>query len=119
MRSTPIPVSRSRACPKWGGRSCPLRRATMTGRSDRDYEVGYGKPPRNTRWKKGGPSPNPSGRPKETKDLTAIVDRIANEAVQGKGADAGREMSSQEAIYRREIVAAMNGDQRATAWLIR
>jgi hypothetical protein len=91
----------------------------MSNGPDRDYDVGYGKPPLRTRWKKGGPSPNPSGRPKQPKDLTAIVDRIANEPVRGKGANAGVEMTSQEAIYRREIIAAMHGDQRATASLIR
>ncbi|WP_226948711.1 DUF5681 domain-containing protein, partial [Rhizorhabdus wittichii] len=27
-----------------------------------DYEVGWGRPPKHTQWKKGGPSPNPNGR---------------------------------------------------------
>lgn len=30
----------------------------------KNSEVGYKKPPIDTRWKKGGPSPNPKGRPK-------------------------------------------------------
>ena len=30
-----------------------------------DYEVGYGKPPKHTRWVKGGPSPNPGGKTRE------------------------------------------------------
>lgn len=29
-----------------------------------NYEVGYRRPPRSTQFKKGGPSPNPSGRPR-------------------------------------------------------
>ena len=33
-----------------------------------DYEVGYGKPPKNTRWQK-GQSGNPSGRPKAARGL--------------------------------------------------
>jgi hypothetical protein len=32
------------------------------------YEVGYGKPPLDTRWKKGQHSPNPSGRPRGVKN---------------------------------------------------
>ena len=30
-----------------------------------DDKVGPGRPPRDTRWKKGGPSPNPRGRPRK------------------------------------------------------
>jgi hypothetical protein len=35
---------------------------------NKDYEVGYGKPPRHTRWK-AGQSGNPSGRPKGSRGL--------------------------------------------------
>lgn len=35
---------------------------------DSDYQVGYGKPPRATRWKK-GKSGNPCGRPKGSRGL--------------------------------------------------
>lgn len=37
----------------------------MTDSGEGDYEVGYGKPPKATRWMKGGHSPNPRGRPKK------------------------------------------------------
>lgn len=39
----------------------------------RDYDVGYGKPPEDTRWKK-GTSGNPRGRSKGSKGLRRIVD---------------------------------------------
>ena len=32
-------------------------------------EVGPGRPPRDTRWKKGGPSPNPRGRPRKDQSM--------------------------------------------------
>ncbi|MFN4042262.1 MAG: DUF5681 domain-containing protein [Brevundimonas sp.] len=37
----------------------------MTDSGEGEYEVGYGKPPKATRWMKGGRSPNPRGRPKK------------------------------------------------------
>lgn len=40
----------------------------------KDYEVGYGKPPKRTRFKK-GQSGNPKGRPKGAKGFTASLKR--------------------------------------------
>ena len=45
-----------------------------------DYEVGYGKPPRHTRFKKGEASANPHGRPR--KNLAAsLVERLNKKVV--------------------------------------
>lgn len=38
-----------------------------------DYEVGYGKPPKQHQFKKGCKSPNPKGRPKGAKGLKTLV----------------------------------------------
>ena len=38
-----------------------------------EYKVGPGSPPANTRWKKGGSSPNPSGRPRKGKSMLPDV----------------------------------------------
>jgi hypothetical protein len=48
--------------------------------NERDYEVGYGKPPRHTRFKK-GQSGNPRGRPKESKNLATLLKEALNEHV--------------------------------------
>jgi len=41
---------------------------------DEKYEVGYGKPPKSSRWKK-GQSGNPKGRPKGSRGLRGDLDR--------------------------------------------
>jgi len=45
-----------------------------------EYKVGYGKPPRHTRFQKGR-SGNPKGRPKGSKSLPMLVQKIFNEKV--------------------------------------
>ena len=45
-----------------------------------DYEVGYGKPPKNSQFQK-GVSGNPTGRPKKARDLGAVLLREANSPI--------------------------------------
>jgi hypothetical protein len=45
-----------------------------------DYEVGYGKPPKNSQFQK-GVSGNPTGRPKKARDLGAALLREANSLI--------------------------------------
>ena len=45
---------------------------------ERDYEVGYGKPPRHTRFTK-GQSGNPRGRPPGAKNLKTLLSEALNE----------------------------------------
>jgi hypothetical protein len=55
----------------------------MSGRKRRpgdDYEVGYGKPPKRTRYPK-GVSGNPNGRPRKKPDLYTELRRVLNEKV--------------------------------------
>src|SRR5689334_24983502 len=45
-----------------------------------DYEVGYGRPPRHTRFAK-GQSGNPRGRPCGAKNFTTLLEEALNEPV--------------------------------------
>jgi hypothetical protein len=46
-----------------------------------DYRVGPGRPPMETRWKKGNPSPNPKGRPRNKAALTPDVKKLFEDAL--------------------------------------
>jgi hypothetical protein len=86
----------------------------MSDRDESDYEVGYGKPPRATRWKK-GQSGNPNGRPKAPKDFATAVEQLLLAPPPGSG---GSGQSSQEILIRRAVVDAMKGDQRSFRFII-
>jgi len=74
------------------------------------YEVGYGKPPTASRFRKGR-SGNPKGRPKANTNLRSALKVMMHEDVpiQGKGST----ISKSEAIVRTLVDNAMNGNQRA------
>jgi hypothetical protein len=77
-----------------------------------DYDVGYGKPPKRTRFAPGH-SGNPSGRPKGTRnfktDLTATLKAPVRITRDGKP----QKVSTQEAMLLRLREKALAGDARA------
>jgi hypothetical protein len=84
---------------------------------NRDYEVGYGKPPKHTRFKK-GQSGNPRGRPKGTKNLKTDLTEELSERVRIREGGRTRSISKQRAIVKTLVAQAAKGDARATANLI-
>ena len=52
----------------------------MVSDNQRDYEVGYGKPPRHTRFEPGR-SGNPRGRPSRSKNLSTLLSEALSEPV--------------------------------------
>jgi len=80
--------------------------------SDDDYEVGYGKPPKNTRFRK-GQSGNPKGRPKRARGLKHDLQRELDETV--TVTENGRQirLSKQQLMVKQLFAKAMKGDIRA------
>jgi hypothetical protein len=69
----------------------------MSRDKDGDYEVGYGKPPRHTRFVK-GQSGNPRGRPPGAKNFPNLVNETLNEQVVVTENGRRRKISKRQAI---------------------
>jgi hypothetical protein len=83
----------------------------------RDYEVGYGKPPRTTRFKK-GQSGNPRGRRSGSKNLSTLLSEALNEPVIVTENGRRRKVSKREAIIKQLVNQSAKGDWRATKLLL-
>lgn len=82
--------------------------------AEKDYEVGFGKPPKATRFIK-GQSGNPEGRPKvpSISDVTPIIDKVLAEPAQIREAERIRTVSKLEAALRAQVKHALLGNTRA------
>jgi len=79
--------------------------------SDKPYEVGYGKPPRHTRFKPGGPSPNPSGRPRRTPTFLEEFARELDVKVQVQDGGRRRRYTKRQLITKQVVNGAVKGDR--------
>ena len=88
---------------------------------DRDYEIGFGKPPRYTRFRKGQPSPNPKGRPRKPRPAPSVSQgeydkqfrEVLNQQVTIRDATGIRKMSKQRALQEKRINMALAGNVHA------
>ena len=85
--------------------------------NNNDYEVGYGKPPAQSRWKK-GQSGNPSGRPKASRGLKADLhaELISRMEIQMNGKRISG--TKQQLMLKTLTARAAAGDVRAIKALI-
>ena len=86
-------------------------------KGDDTYSVGYGKPPKGTRFAK-GQSGNRKGRPKSSRNLDTIVNKIGRQRVRVTGTSGSRSISKLEATVMQLTNQAASGDLRAIRELL-
>ena len=89
----------------------------MSLRVKGDYEVGFGKPPRHTQFKK-GQSGNPRGRPSGSKNLSTLVIEALNELVVVAENGGRRKITKRQAIITQLVNQSAKADWRATKLLL-
>ena len=78
----------------------------------RDFEVGYGKPPRGSQWGK-GQSGNPNGRPKGAQNLTTdLMEELQQKVIVTEGGHP-LTLTKQRVLAKAIVAKAMKGDARA------
>lgn len=83
-----------------------------------DYEVGYGKPPKHSRFKT-GQSGNPKGRPKGANGVTACLRRELESRITIREENRELRVSKAEAIAKRLTAVALKGDMKALLALLK
>jgi len=85
----------------------------------RDYETGYGKPPRHSQFKR-GVCPNPHGRGKRADlELSDAIIRVMSETAEFREKGRVKRASRSELAIRRHVAAAMKGDIASAALLLK
>jgi hypothetical protein len=92
-------------------------RILMSDDKKKPYEIGYCKPPQNTRFKP-GQSGNPKGKPKGAKNLATIVDKAIKERVVVNENGKRRSVSKLEIAVKQLVNKAVLGDQKAITQLL-
>jgi hypothetical protein len=81
-----------------------------------DYEVGYGKPPVATRFKK-GQSPYPQGRAKGSRNLAQLIERELDQPLTITENGRRRSITKREAVAKQLVNRAVAGDPKAMPFL--
>ena len=86
--------------------------------TDDDYEVGYGRPPRATRFKP-GQSGNPRGRPKGARNLATDLEEELRQQILITEAGTQLKVTKQRAMLKTLLARALSGDVRAADAIIK
>jgi|SRR5208282_5914980 len=82
-----------------------------------DYQVGYGKPPRDAGFKK-GQSGNPRGRPPGSKNLTSLLNDALNEPVTITENGRRRKITKRETVIKQLVNKSASADARSLKILL-
>jgi hypothetical protein len=85
----------------------------MPPETRRNYEVGYGKPPLHSRFKKGR-SGNPKGRPRGSKNLSSLLNDALNGWVVVVENGRRKKITKREAIITQLVNKSASADLKAT-----
>src|SRR5215469_11859621 len=97
-----------------GLRKGPPHRREQMSETQRDYQIGYGKPPRGRRFQK-GQSGNPRGP--RRKDLSSLLIAALNEPVYATIDGKRRKITKREAILTQMVNESAGANLRATKML--
>ncbi|MDQ8699206.1 DUF5681 domain-containing protein [Hyphomicrobium sp. LHD-15] len=78
----------------------------------KSYDVGYGKPPKHSRFKR-GQSGNPKGRPKGARNLDVAVQEELKQLVTVRENGRARRLSKRDVIAKSLVNKAVQGDLKA------
>jgi hypothetical protein len=88
------------------------------GTPDTSSDVGYGKPPQATRFRKGR-SGNPKGRQRGDENLLSVFKRMVTKRIKIREDDKSRTITMADAIILQNYKAALQKDQIAMSNIIR
>lgn len=83
----------------------------------REYEVGYGKPPKHPRYPK-GVSGNPAGRKPGSKNFATLLKAALDAKIVIKEGGKSRTMSRRDAVVRQLVSSSLRADLKAIALLL-
>ena len=89
----------------------------MSSDEQRGYDIGYGKPPRHSRFEPGR-SGNPHGRPKGAQNLSTLLSEALNEPVTVAENGRRRKISKRRAIITQLVNRSAQADLKATQILL-
>lgn len=92
--------------------------STRDDDDDRDYEVGYGRPPKATQFKP-GQSGNPRGRPRTSRNVGTMLEEVFFQKIPITEKGVRREVPVLEAIFRQLANGALMGDARQSDRVIK